>query len=232
MKDRAGGRRDTTPTPTARPSAVGQPPPLLTVTQRAPEAVGPAQPVQVVQARPIIRKPAPKIRIGPRVVDGWSRLRSRHSTNLLHSDGGPISCILTRPRGVHRTRGTRMPEPCSPVELALVEFQIAGGAQGAVGELQPQRLIDADAIAAASAYEGRSVVVHEGDALEALTRTRLCPTVRRPLCPGSGLLRTFCGDLRFHARWFRRLPGRPRGSWLGRPGEARRPAGRIGGSWP
>ena len=80
-----------------------------------------------------------------------------------------------------------MPEPCSPVELALVEFQIAGGAQGAVGELQPQRLIDADAIAAASAYEGRSVVVHEGDALEALTRTRLCPTVRRPLCPGSGL---------------------------------------------
>ena len=141
-----------------------------------------------------------------------------------------VSCILTRPRGVHRTRGTRMPEPCSPVELALVEFQIAGGAQGAVGELQPQRLIDADAIAAASAYEGRSVVVHEGDALEALTRTRLCPTVRRPLCPGSGLLRTFCGDLRFHARWFRRLPGRPRGSWLGRPGEARRPAGRIGGS--
>ena len=90
MKDRAGRRRDTTPTPTARPSAVGQPPPLLTVTQRAPEAVGPAQPVQVVQARPIIRKPAPKIRIGPRVVDGWSRLRSRHSTNLLHSDGGPI----------------------------------------------------------------------------------------------------------------------------------------------
>jgi hypothetical protein len=96
VKDRAGRRRDTPTASTARPVPIGKLPCFLTATERAQEAARPAQPVQVVQARSIIRKPAPKVRVGPGVVNGCPRLLPRHPPNLLHRDGGPIRSIYHR----------------------------------------------------------------------------------------------------------------------------------------
>lgn len=53
---------------------------------------------------------------------------------------------------------------------AVFEVQVAGGAQGAVGELQPARLIDADAIAAQAHTRGWSLSMRE-TLWRALTRT-------------------------------------------------------------
>jgi hypothetical protein len=52
-----------------------------------------------------------------------------------------------------RSKASVVPEAGLLAELVLAEVQVGGGAQAAVGELQPQRLIDADAIAATGTHE-------------------------------------------------------------------------------
>ena len=84
VKDRPGRRRDTTTAAATGPPAVSELPPLLTRTERTPEALRPTQPIEVVQARPVIREPAPQAGIGAGVVDRCPGCLSRHSPRLLH----------------------------------------------------------------------------------------------------------------------------------------------------
>ena len=84
VEDRPGRRRDTTTAAPTGPPTVRELPRLLARAQRAAEALRPAQPVQVVQARPIIREPAPQIGVRGGVVDQCPGLLSRHSPRLLH----------------------------------------------------------------------------------------------------------------------------------------------------
>ncbi len=87
MTEGAGGAGDSPPAVGTSPHRTGHPPAGHASAMRADHSVGPAQPVQVVQARCIIGKPAAQFRVRPWVVQA----RPWHATilRLGQSDGYP-----------------------------------------------------------------------------------------------------------------------------------------------
>ncbi len=85
-----------TPARATRPPTVHQPPRRCPSAQRTAEPIGPAQPVQVIQAGSVTGKPCPQRRVRAGVVDPCRWRPARHAATLLHRDGQPVSRITRR----------------------------------------------------------------------------------------------------------------------------------------
>ena len=84
VEDRPRGHRRLTLTHRALPTAGTQPPARATATPRAEEPIRPAQPLEVVDARVIIREPRQQLAIGTRIV--LARCRHEPETYLTRMD--------------------------------------------------------------------------------------------------------------------------------------------------
>ena len=80
-------RTDSLAAASARPATGWEPPALLGAAVRAPEAVRPPQPVEVVQARRVVREPGAHSGEVARIVDPGLRRAYRHAYKLLPSSG-------------------------------------------------------------------------------------------------------------------------------------------------
>ena len=93
MKDRARGRRGLHPARGAHPQPRRRAPRVPPTTARAGEPVRPAQPPEILQTRPVVAEPVPKLLIGARVIDPTTRARSScrsHPPRLLHSSRNAV----------------------------------------------------------------------------------------------------------------------------------------------
>jgi len=83
VEDRSRRHRGLTATHGALPTTAAQSPAGTTDTACAAESVRPAQPLQVVDARVIVREPRQQLAVGARIVDA----RCRHEPRLPDSNG-------------------------------------------------------------------------------------------------------------------------------------------------
>src|SRR5665647_863339 len=94
VEDGARRHRDAPVTAGAAPTQIRCPPAVVAATAGANEAIGPAQPIEVVQALPVLVEPPTQLRVGARVVPARRR---RHVVILRHLNGNPINPNTFRP---------------------------------------------------------------------------------------------------------------------------------------
>ena len=75
MKDRACSHRRLAPADSALPAPVAKAPPVPTRAARTAHPVGPAQPLKVVEARELVRKPRQQLRVRAWIVSAGHRHR-------------------------------------------------------------------------------------------------------------------------------------------------------------
>lgn len=107
VEDRARGGRHEPRAAGARPAPIGRPPAAPGAAGRADDALGPAQPGEVVEAGCLDREPAQQLGVGARVVSAALRDLTRHLGILLYRSGGP-----TPPLAPERVRSSAR-EPMS-----------------------------------------------------------------------------------------------------------------------
>src|SRR5664279_3067426 len=117
VEDGACGGGDLPLAGATQPPGVGQPPPMAAAATGTDEPVWPADPVQVVQALPVLIEPGRQLRVGARVVPPGRRAHAGYSTLQEYLNGDPFSwktkdtSHLARRAGSPAARGVPGAEP-------------------------------------------------------------------------------------------------------------------------